>query len=706
MKFTIFTGNPSVAKGYGVKDGALIKLNAENFYHGNFETVDISPDGLSIIVKGLKPGQFITAGVHKTFIKGKCPKDATRSIEDFTYPEGSGMLIIDADSLHKLGVKDVSEFVKSLRSLDKAFDNVALVCSPSASSNIIFDGSNTGLRGLHCFIPVDNAKEIPKILDTLHMRSVLAGYGRAEVTANGKVLIKSLVDLAMKSSNQPCFEGGARLLEKKITQDREISSYAGGQLPVSKITPITAKDRLEFEDICTRLKAPILKLAEKKRSEWVAKRIDEMVENGSSKTNAIEVIDRALNGGDLYGEYVIHTDKQGCVTVTEILANPTKFHEQTCADPVDPEYGQNKAKIYCKQDKPCINSLAHGGNSRYFLYNNLFEDLTNDIASNLEIGTLFESLVLRDEHVSKMSEAEFLIPNMIVRGHVAAYVAPGNGGKTAIFVYLCEKLSAKGLKVFYINVDGSPSDLKRHHAHAKLHNYQVIAPDACDGKSAADVIEIFKSMIQSNQRCDDYVFILDTLKKFTDVIDKRQSKELYNLMRALTVKGATVCLLGHCNKYNDSEGGLVYEGTADLRNDLDELIYLKSSKNESKNILEITTRPDKVRAEFLPISFVIDFNNNRQVSMSDSVLNIFPPEEHEFVENIKDAIANGKSGQTEIIAWVKERSSAGDKKIRDRLKRYSTGENRIFESKSTGLGKGLCYSIYLPFEDFTINTLV
>ena len=55
MKFTIFTGNPSVAKGYGVKDGALIKLNAENFYHGNFETVDISPDGLSIIVKGLKP---------------------------------------------------------------------------------------------------------------------------------------------------------------------------------------------------------------------------------------------------------------------------------------------------------------------------------------------------------------------------------------------------------------------------------------------------------------------------------------------------------------------------------------------------------------------------------------------------------------------------------------------------------------------------
>jgi hypothetical protein len=312
---------------------------------------------------------------------------------------------------------------------------------------------------------------------------------------------------------------------------------------------------------------------------------------------------------------------------------------------------------------------------------------------NGDVSSLFSDVVLREEDVTKMVDADFLIPNLIVRGHVAAYVAPGNGGKTTLFTSQCEKLSAMGMKVLYINVDGSPGDLKRHHEHAVKHGYQVIAPDARDGKSTADVLQKLRTIAEGQFPCDDYVFILDTLKKFVDVIDKRQAKDLYKLMRSLTVKGATICLLGHCNKYKDDDGNPIYEGTADLRNDLDDLIYLDGYKNEATGCLEITTRPDKVRAEFTPISFVIDLKNDRAVREQATVINIISKEERELIDLIKAAIRGGCHSQKDIIGWVKERTTAGDKKIRDRLVKHAQIQNPEFVVRKTGRGKDLEYSL-------------
>ncbi|MER2540407.1 MAG: AAA family ATPase [Azonexus sp.] len=322
----------------------------------------------------------------------------------------------------------------------------------------------------------------------------------------------------------------------------------------------------------------------------------------------------------------------------------------------------------------------------------------NQIQYAGDIDALFSDVKLRMEDVEKMANAEFLIPDMIVRGHVAAFVAPGNGGKTTIFIYLCEKLVAMKLKVIYINVDGSPGDLKRHFTHASKYGYQVIAPDARDGKSTMDVLAKLRAIAESSTQCDDCVFILDTLKKFVDVIDKRQAKDLYKLMRSLTVKGATICLLGHCNKYKDDDGKAIFEGTADLRNDLDELIYLDSYKNENSNCLEITTRPDKVRAEFSPKSFMIHMDD-RSVTEPGCVIKILSKEDRELLGLIRQAIEDGKHSQKDIIAWVKPKTKEGDKKIRASLLRHSQGDNAEIKVETAGRGKDLCYTLPVLFEE-------
>ena len=307
---------------------------------------------------------------------------------------------------------------------------------------------------------------------------------------------------------------------------------------------------------------------------------------------------------------------------------------------------------------------------------------------------LFADMTLKEADVRKMMDACFLIPNMIVQGHMAAYVAPGNAGKTTIFVYLCEKLASQGVDIQYINVDGSPSDLKRHYQHAAKHGYRVIAPDATEGGlSCTDVIKRFRISVEQGIDLSGTVFILDTLKKFIDVIDKKQSKELYRMLRSLTVKcGATVCLLGHVNKHRGKDGNHVFEGTGDLRNDLDEMIYLESFKNPQNNTLEVHTRPDKVRADFKSRSFVINLTD-RSVTEPEGNLRYVPEEERRILDLAVAAIFEGDHHTQKLITeYIKERCSHGDKKIHKVLGTYGYEQYRIRYSQA-GRAKDYYFSL-------------
>lgn len=163
-------------------------------------------------------------------------------------------------------------------------------------------------------------------------------------------------------------------------------------------------------------------------------------------------------------------------------------------------------------------------------------------------------------------------------------------------------------------------------------------------------------------------------------------------MRAITVKGATICLLGHTNKYAGEDGKQIFEGTADLRNDLDELIYLDSFKNEAANTLEVTTRPDKVRAEFAPRSFTIHLPD-RRVTEPLSVFNILAKDDREILNLAKDAIATGLHSQKDIVGYVESRTEHGAKKIRKSLHIASQSGSPEIMSERTGIGRELHYSL-------------
>ena len=221
------------------------------------------------------------------------------------------------------------------------------------------------------------------------------------------------------------------------------------------------------------------------------------------------------------------------------------------------------------------------------------------------------TMEVTEEIVEKIADAKFAWRELIPQGHMFVLCAKANGGKTTFMVHVSAELAQNGYRVMYINADASASDIKHYQHHAKDHGYSLINPDLTNG-SAERVIEELRNLAQSNVDFSKDVIVLDTLKKFTDMMNKTRAKEFYSLVRTLTAKGMTVICLAHTNKYDDADGKPMFEGTGDTRNDCDELIYLIPVKNPDGTIT-VSTLADKTRAPIKDISFRISVDREVQI---------------------------------------------------------------------------------------------
>lgn len=312
---------------------------------------------------------------------------------------------------------------------------------------------------------------------------------------------------------------------------------------------------------------------------------------------------------------------------------------------------------------------------------------------NLSAENLLQSMLLTESHVKEMQDAVFIVEDLIVRGHMVAIVAPANFGKTALMVHFSEQIVSAGYNLLYINCDASPADLKRHFQHAQRYKYKLVAPDAIPGKSPRDVLVEFKRFLELGVDLSNVVIVLDTLKKFVDVIEKRAAKELYSLLRGLSVRGCTLVLLGHCNKHLDKENRTIYEGTADLRNDLDELIYLDAQKDPAGKVLSITTRLDKVRADIKVRSFLIHLPD-RVVEELGKPVRILSTAEEEVLSLSAEGIFLGRTSQKDLVQFVLSHvtCSVGEKKVKQIITVHATASNRITVRRS-GRAKDLVFGL-------------
>lgn len=281
----------------------------------------------------------------------------------------------------------------------------------------------------------------------------------------------------------------------------------------------------------------------------------------------------------------------------------------------------------------------------------------------------------RDE-AEAISDPTWIEPGLIPEGHVIAVAAKPNGGKTTILFHLaCQWARNPQRTVVFVHADTNPSDAKRMLEIAERSGVKYCTPDLKLGLSMRDVVAELTQLAQTDADLTGHVWLFDTLKKMTNVIQKEGLRTLLATMRKLSMKGMTCVLLAHTNKYKNPDGEYQYEGTGDLEADVDELIYFEPQENLDGS-LTVSTRCAKRRADIQPMTW--DIAKDRTVTTRSEYVDVAAAErkaaqrekDAPVIETITGLLEAGPKKQTDVIDHCRKHSQT-EKRVRGVLMRYS-----------------------------------
>jgi hypothetical protein len=200
-------------------------------------------------------------------------------------------------------------------------------------------------------------------------------------------------------------------------------------------------------------------------------------------------------------------------------------------------------------------------------------EVQNLVASTTEVNAL-DKYSLRGQLAELEKQTVAAVPilgNLALFGQFTIIFAPPNTGKTLITLSLImkaiEKSSLNPEKLYYLNMDDSGPGLLTKLGFAEEYSFNMLAEGENSFK-AAKFLDDVKDLIADNQ-CLGIVIVLDTLKKFIDVMDKSRARVFTSVIRQFVQKGGTVIALGHTNKRSNTNGKAVYGGVSDFLDDAD-----------------------------------------------------------------------------------------------------------------------------------------
>jgi len=184
----------------------------------------------------------------------------------------------------------------------------------------------------------------------------------------------------------------------------------------------------------------------------------------------------------------------------------------------------------------------------------------------------------------QMLDDVYILGEFAILGQITNLFAAPNTGKTVVTIKLLIDAVAsgniKGKDVFYINADDTYRGLVTKTELVGGYGINMLAPGH-NGFERSHVEEILKSMTEDNS-AKGKIVIIDTLKKFSDLMDKKASSEFMELLRQFVSKGGSAILLAHINKKRDDEGKPIFQGTTDSVDDADCCYTIDCIKSETE----------------------------------------------------------------------------------------------------------------------------
>jgi hypothetical protein len=294
----------------------------------------------------------------------------------------------------------------------------------------------------------------------------------------------------------------------------------------------------------------------------------------------------------------------------------------------------------------------------------------------------------------KMLDDVHVLDRMAVLGEFTVFYAKFNTGKTLMTIrFLIDAIENKQINcedVFYINADDSFRGLTEKLELAEQSGFHMLAPG--HNNFNTDDLTVHLQTMVSQDTARGKIIVLDTLKKFADLMDKTKGSKFTKKAREFIQAGGTIIGLAHANKHDDKEGNPIYEGTADMANDADCVYTIKVDSAQAAASKLVTFENHKSRSDVervasyrydnaTNLTYVERLHSIEKIDNESAAKQaVHKQREARFTENnsiimdIVDSILAGINTKTELIDEVHRIGAESKQKIKKVLE-YHTGAN-------------------------------
>lgn len=301
------------------------------------------------------------------------------------------------------------------------------------------------------------------------------------------------------------------------------------------------------------------------------------------------------------------------------------------------------------------------------------------------------------EMEEKMLDDKFILGRIAILGQSTVIYAKPNAGKTLLTLWLLvEAIKSGDLigdDVYYVNADDNHKGLTHKLKIAEQNGFHMLAPGYNGFKP--QLLGSYLRALVKQETASGKVLILDTVKKFTDLMDKKKGSDFGDVVRQFVSHGGSVVMLAHVNKHRDEEGKVIHAGTADLVDDADcaytlDIIEQDPATGERTVMFENFKSRGDVDAEAVykydasqgmhyfdrldSVQAVSD--NEREQAEARRAARAKAEKNRDAVDAIRECLRDGITLQTDLVAAAAERSGIGRMKIRRALKDH-TGADEL-----------------------------
>ena len=296
-----------------------------------------------------------------------------------------------------------------------------------------------------------------------------------------------------------------------------------------------------------------------------------------------------------------------------------------------------------------------------------------------------------DELAKQAVSAAPLLGEVCRSGQATVWYAPPNSGKTLIGLALAVRAVHEGRilggNVYLVNADDNSAGIAEKLRILDDLGAHTLVP-GFNGFKPQHLRPMMIEMAEKN-KASGVLMIIDTVKPFANLMDKRDVSEFASACRHFVARGGTILIFAHTNKNKTADGFLKYAGTTDLIEQLDAAYVIAAIEGEHAPDQKIVRFKCEKRRGDSPDVTAYTYSTENGLSYDQLLASVEEAtfdkvgelerdfderSDAEIITAIKACVGEGINTKMQIASTVAKRTNTSGKGVIRILERY-TGDS-------------------------------